>query len=149
VRDTGAPVENRLILLAYHIQPQLDNEALNALFATTWPHHEWRDFQPVLRHSLTYVTAQDRDALIGFVNVAWDGGIHAFLLDTTIHPRYQRQGIGRGLVRHAVAAAQAANIHWLHVDYEPRLERFYHACGFRPTRAGLIALSGSPVTPKS
>jgi hypothetical protein len=33
------------------------------------------------------VTARFGDrALIGFVNVAWDGGDHAFLIDTKVHP---------------------------------------------------------------
>ena len=44
----------------------------------------------MLARSLTYVAAYDTvgggEQLVGFVNVAWDGGIHAFLLDTTVHP---------------------------------------------------------------
>ena len=37
-------------------------------------------------------------------------------------------------------AAKKRGIHWLHVDYEPQLEQFYQACGFRPTLAGLTDL---------
>lgn len=34
-------------------------------------------------HSLGWVTARTAEgALVGFVNVAWDGGDHAFLIDT-------------------------------------------------------------------
>jgi GNAT superfamily N-acetyltransferase len=74
------------------------------------------------------------------VNVAWDGGAHAFLLDTTVHPDHQRQGIATALVRRAVDLARERGAHWLHVDYEPHLDGFYRGCGFRPTAAGLIAL---------
>jgi hypothetical protein len=28
----------------------------------------------------------------------------------------------------------------VHVDFDDELEAFYEACGFRPTRAGLIQL---------
>jgi GNAT superfamily N-acetyltransferase len=79
---------------------------------------------------------------MGFVNVAWDGGIHTFLLDTTVHPNYQRQGIGVHLVQEAAATAKAKGIHWLHVDYEAHLESFYRQCGFHPTLAGLMRLNG-------
>ena len=82
-----------------------------------------------------------RDRLIAFVKLAWDGGVHAFLLDTTVHADWQRQGIGQRLVQEALALAQARGIHWRHVDYEPHLESFYQACGFRPTLAGLIRLA--------
>ena len=93
-------------------------------------------------HSLGWVSARDRDGLlIGFVNVAWDGGDHAFLLDTKTRGGSQRRGIGSELVRQAALRAHAAGCEWLHVDFEPHLAPFYFgACGFRPTEAGLIHL---------
>ena len=78
--------------------------------------------------------------LIGFVNVAWDGGAHAFLLDTTVHPDFQRQGLATELVRLVTEEARARGAEWLHVDFEPHLESFYRGCGFRPTAAGLLKL---------
>jgi predicted N-acetyltransferase YhbS len=94
----------------------------------------------VLARSLGYLGAFDGDTLVGFVNVAWDGGSHAFLLDPTVHPSYRRQGIGLRLVRRAAQMATDAGAEWLHVDYEPQLERFYSAAGFRRTEAGLLRL---------
>jgi ribosomal protein S18 acetylase RimI-like enzyme len=130
----------------YRICPPVDNEALNSLFTAAWPHHASVDFVAQLRHSLLYVCAfADSGQLVGFVNVAWDGGIHAFLLDTTVHPTWQRRGIGRKLVTCAAGAARAHGMHWLHVDYEPRLNAFYRGCGFEPTPAGLLRLSGDSV----
>lgn len=96
--------------------------------------------QSVLRRSLAHVGAYDGDRLVGLVNVAWDGGAHAFLLDTTVHPDHRRQGIATSLVRLAADLARERGAHWLHVDYEPHLGAFYRGCGFRPTAAGLIAL---------
>ena len=95
----------------------------------------------VLKRSLAHVGAYDAERLVGFVNVAWDGGVHAFLLDTTVHPEFQRQGIATSLVRRAAELAGDRGAQWLHVDYEPHLESFYRGCGFRPTLAGLIALT--------
>ncbi|GIF74777.1 GNAT family N-acetyltransferase [Asanoa siamensis] len=98
----------------------------------------------LLRHSLGWVCARaDDGALVGFVNVAWDGATHAFILDTVVAPTARHQGVGARLVRLAADQARAAGVHWLHVDFEPHLRDFYlGACGFRPTEAGLIALSG-------
>jgi GNAT superfamily N-acetyltransferase len=126
--------------ISYRISPAVTNDALNALFATAWPNHVWSDFAPVLSRSLAYVCAYQQDRLIGFVNLAWDGGIHAFLLDTTVHPDLRRHGIGRELVTRAAQVARERGIVWLHVDYEPHLESFYRGCGFQHTAAGLMRL---------
>jgi GNAT superfamily N-acetyltransferase len=126
--------------IVYRISPVIGNDALNALFDAAWPAHTPGDFQPILRRSLAYICAYDGDRLIGFVNMAWDGGIHAFLLNTTVHPNWQRRGVGRALVRQAAVVARERGIHWLHVDYEPHLAGFYRDCGFRPTEAGLLWL---------
>jgi ribosomal protein S18 acetylase RimI-like enzyme len=93
------------------------------------------------------VTARllDQKNLVGFVNVAWDGGDHAFLLDAKVAGSHQRQGIATALVGHAVGHARAAGCEWLHVDFGEHLAAFYFgACGFRPTPAGLIRLATSP-----
>ena len=126
--------------IVYRISPSVKNDDLNALFTAAWPGHLERDFQPILSRSLVYVCAYQGSRLVGFVNVAWDGGIHGFVLDTTVHPQWRRRGIGRQLVLDAIAAARQRGIEWLHVDYEPRLEGFYRRCGFTHTAAGLLRL---------
>jgi GNAT superfamily N-acetyltransferase len=103
--------------------------------ATGW----WDRIRP---HSLGWVTARLSDGrLIGFVNVATDGGDHAFLIDTKTHGAHQHKGIGTRVVRLAAAHAKAAECEWLHVDWDPGLATFYlDACGFTPAEAGLIHL---------
>jgi GNAT superfamily N-acetyltransferase len=118
----------------------LGDAALNALFAAAWPAHEERAFGPVLARSLVYLGAFADEALVGFVNVAWDGGAHAFLLDPTVHPEHRRRGLGLRLVGQAAALAREAGVTWLHADYEPHLQPFYAAAGFRLTAAGLLRL---------
>ncbi|HEY3155362.1 MAG TPA: GNAT family N-acetyltransferase [Candidatus Eisenbacteria bacterium] len=120
----------------------VNGEDLNALFSAAWPDHRSRDFGPVLARSLTYVCAFAGDRLVGFVNLAWDGGAHAFLLDPTVHPEFRRQGIGSGIVNKAVSECRERGVEWVHVDYEPALAVFYRRCGFRSTSAGLIRLAG-------
>ena len=96
----------------------------------------------VRRQSLGWVTARTADGtLVGFVNVAWDGSDHAFLIDTKTTGPFQRRGIGTRLVQMAAEQARAAGCEWLHVDFEDHLRSFYFdACGFTPTDAGVIHL---------
>jgi GNAT superfamily N-acetyltransferase len=130
--------------IEYRISPEIDDAELNRLFAAAWPDHRDRAFGPVLARSFTYICAFAPDGLVGFVNVAWDGGVHAFLLDTTVAPEYRRRGIGTELVKRAADVARTAGLEWLHVDYEPHLDGFYRGCGFRPTAAGLLRLPAEP-----
>ncbi len=96
----------------------------------------------IREHSLGWVTARAPDgALFGFVNVAWDGCDHAFLLDPKTRGSAQHRGIGTRLVDVAVYQARAAGCEWVHVDFGEELTPFYFgACGFTPTAAGLIHL---------
>jgi GNAT superfamily N-acetyltransferase len=128
----------------YQLSPPLTDMALNRLFAAAWPGHVPRSYEPVLQHSLVYVCAFAGDELIGFMNLAWDGQSHAFVLDPTVHPAWRLKGIGQELVERAAHVAAARGVEWLHVDYEPRLKRFYERCGFRPSAAGVRRLRLPP-----
>ena len=128
-------------MIEYRVDPNLCNADLERLFSATWTDYLPSDFSSVLAHSLAYLGAFTADdELIGFVNLAWDGGVHAFLLDPTVDPAWQRRGIGKELVMRAIEQARLRGCTWLHVDYEARLEPFYAQCGFQPTQAGLVHL---------
>jgi GNAT superfamily N-acetyltransferase len=93
------------------------------------------------------VVARDGGAPVGFVNVLWDGLVHAWIQDTMVAASAGGRGIGTQLVARATDAASAAGCEWLHVDFEDDLRDFYlAACGFQPTMAGLMQLR-SPRAP--
>ena len=129
-------------MIGYEWRGRFSNAEVNALHAEGFEHRLLEDdwWGQVNRHSLGWVCARDGEDLVGFVNVAWDGGVHAFVLDTTVHPDFRRRGIGRDLVVHASEEARGHGAEWLHVDFEPHLEKFYRECGFGPTEAGLLKL---------
>ncbi len=120
------------------------NAEVNALHARGFGHprrvDDWKDqFE---RHSLGWVCARNGDELVGFVNVAWDGRTHAFILDTLVIARARRHGIGTRMVALAVEEARAAGCKWLHADFDDQLIAFYiDSCGFATSPAGLIALA--------
>ena len=128
-------------MIRIEVDPFPTDKQLGPLWVAAWgstPAGGYAD--KVLKRNLAHVGAYDVDRIVGFVNVAWDGGVHAFLLDTTVHPDFQRQGIATSLVRRAIELARERGAEWLEVDFEPHLGGFYRGCGFRPTAAGLIAL---------
>ena len=100
----------------------------------------WDQIRPF---SLGWVTARlSNGEAVGFVNVAWDGGDHAFLLDTKTRRDLHRRGIGTELVRVATPNVKDAGCEWLHVDYGDELIAFYEgSCRFTLTRAGLLHLT--------
>ena len=103
---------------------------------------EW-DWRTLLeRHSLGWVTARDHaGTLVGFVNVLWDGGVHAWLQDTMVAASARRRGVATRVVGVARDRARAAGCEYLHVDFDDDLRDFYYgACGFTPTNAGLLRL---------
>ena len=119
------------------------NAELNSLHADGFGHavldEDW--WKRVNGHSLGWVCMRHSGRLTGFVNVAWDGGGHAFLLDTLVAADFRRKGLATMIVEEAARQARAAGCDWLHVDCEPHLRDFYLAhCGFRTTDAGIMAL---------
>jgi GNAT superfamily N-acetyltransferase len=129
--------------ISYEWRGRFSNDEVNRLHAEGFDHRvlddDWAG--QLERHSLGWVTARDGEALVGFVNVAWDGAIHAFILDTLTARTHARRGIGTELVGVATGHARDAGCEWLHVDFDDDLREFYFgACGFTPTNAGLIRL---------
>lgn len=120
--------------------PFPDLAALDGLWRSAWADGLAADYGCVLARSLAHVGAYEAGLLVGFVNVAWDGGVHAFVLDTCVHAEYQRKGIATALVQRAAELARARGAEWLHVDFEPHLEGFYRGCGFAASAAGVMRL---------
>jgi GNAT superfamily N-acetyltransferase len=123
-----------------------DSSEVNALHAVAFEHrtystHEWDWRKLVESHSLGWVTARRRGLLMGFVNVPWDGFVHAWIQDAMVSSTCQKEGVGTELVGCATTHVRDAGCEWLHVDFDDNLASFYiNACGFSPARAGLIAL---------
>src|SRR6476660_3964770 len=134
---------HRQMELAYEWRGNFTNAEMNALHAEGFGHpvrdDDWRS--RVERHSLGWVCVRDGIELVGFVNVPWDGALHAFILDTLVRIRARRRGIGTRMIAVAADEARARGCAWLHADFEDEVSAFYFSsCGFVSTPAGLIAL---------
>jgi GNAT superfamily N-acetyltransferase len=132
--------------ITYEWRGEFENPEVNALHAEAFDTRvfdasEWNWRELVDVHSLGWVVARDGTELVGFVNVLWDGLVHAWLQDTMVAAKAGRQGVGTQVVAVARDAARDAGCEFLHVDFDDDLKPFYYdACGFTPTNGGLIAL---------
>src|SRR5271167_4247780 len=95
--------------IEYSWRGPFTNAELNALHAECFSHpvlgDDWQS--QLARHSLGWVIARGAERqLAGFVNVAWDGGVHAFLLDTLVTTTVRHAGIGTALVSIATDGAR-------------------------------------------
>ena len=120
---------------------KITDTQLNGLFGSSWPNHTNRYFGPVLERSLAYFSGFDNQQLVAYLNLAWDGGRHGFLLDTTVHPSYRRQGIALEMIGQAKKAASKNGLEWLHVDFESKYEQLYLKAGFGCSSAGVLRLT--------
>ncbi len=120
------------------------NEEVNALHAEAFETRVFDDDWLALleEHSLGWVVARGGSQLVGFVNVIWDGQVHAWIQDLMVATVERGRGVGTRLVGIAREEAKQAGCEWLHVDFDDHLRSFYYdACGFIPTNAGLIDLT--------
>lgn len=67
-------------MIAIHLNRFPSNEELNSLWAEASGDTNERDFGNALERSRAHVGAYDGQRLVGFVNVASDGDLHAFIL---------------------------------------------------------------------
>jgi GNAT superfamily N-acetyltransferase len=134
------------VAVAYTWRGDFSNAEMHALHAEAfetrvYDESEWNWHDQVERHSLGWVVAREGEALVGFVNVPWDGLVHAWIQDTMVARSARHRGVGKELIAAAANGARQAGCEWLHVDFDDDLREFYFdACGFTPTNAGLIEL---------
>lgn len=133
--------------ITYAWREPFTNAEIHALHAEAFDtrlfdESEWNWVEQTGRHSLGWVVARSEGRFVGFLNVLWDGLVHAFIEDIMVDAGYRHQGVGVGLVHAARDGTRSAGCEFLHVNFDEDLRPFYiNACGFQPTLGGLIELS--------
>jgi GNAT superfamily N-acetyltransferase len=74
------------------------------------------------------VSAFEGDVLVGYARALSDGAFNAYVSTVAVLPAYQRQGVGRELIRRLVDGRDHLQF-VLHAA--PPVHPFYLACGFR------------------
>ncbi|MCC5938395.1 MAG: GNAT family N-acetyltransferase [Lunatimonas sp.] len=81
--------------------------------------------QSMLQHANLIVTARDGDLLVGISRALSDFAFCTYLSDLAVDARYQKQGIGKELIRHTKLAAPLAKLILISapkaVNYYPKI----------------------------
>jgi ribosomal protein S18 acetylase RimI-like enzyme len=119
-------------MIEYHDTPHpIDLEQLARLFDSVGWKHRTRDpdrLAQMVRGSMYGVCAADGETLVGYARAVSDGAFNAYVSTVAVHPEYQRQGIGRELLRRLVDGRDHVQF-VLHAP--PHVHSFYLRCGFR------------------
>ena len=96
-------------------------------------HYTWRTKRQerhVLKHS-TYITAREKDKLIGLIRLVEDFGYIYYIAEVMIMPKFQRQGIGTMLMKKTLAYCKQNGFIKIFLITVPGRESFYCNSGFK------------------
>ena len=86
--------------------------------------------EQALSHSLVIYLALDGDAVVGLIRLVGDGFSSVFVQDLIVLPSYQRQGIGRSLMKEALEDYKDAYQVQLVTEQTEKNVGFYRSIGF-------------------
>lgn len=81
-------------------------------------------------HSLKILGAYDADKLVGIIRVVGDGYSIVYIQDILVLPEYQRNGIGRSLLKKILFEYKDVYQKALMTDNTEKNIRFYQSAGF-------------------
>jgi GNAT superfamily N-acetyltransferase len=102
-------------MIEYKLSPDLDLDAAIELYVDSTlgerrPVDDRERMRVMLRHANLIVTAWDGDLLVGVSRCVTDFVWFTYLADLAVRKTYQRQGIGKELMRRTQAAAPQAKL---------------------------------------
>ena len=92
--------------------------------------HQPEMLEQALSHSLVIYLALDGDAVVGLIRLVGDGFSSVFVQDLIVLPIYQRQGIGRSLMKEALEDYKDAYQVQLVTEQTEKNVGFYRSIGF-------------------
>lgn len=93
-----------------------------------------RELARLIAGSTAYVTARHSGNLVGFGRVLSDGAVIAYINDMSVHPKYQRQGIGQRILELLMRAVGDVSSIYL---YTNTADSLYMNHGFQPSEKRL------------
>ena len=107
-------------------------DVLHLYQAVGWTNytHQTQMLEQALSHSLAVYMALDGDAVVGLIRLVGDGFSSVFVQDLIVLPSYQRQGIGRSLMKEALEDYKDAYQVQLVTEETEKNVGFYRSMGF-------------------
>ena len=110
-------------------------DAFLALAQRVWPRAYDRTAASIALTRTTNIAAWDGERLVGAVRVLTDGYFFSTVPEILVDPDYQRRGIGRELMRRALAAAPRGALFF---GARPESVGFFQRIGCEAGPAGMV-----------
>lgn len=136
-------------MIEYKLTPDLDMEAAHELYVASTlgrrrPVDDRERFAAMFRNANLIITAWDGDLLVGISRSVTDFVWFTYLADLAVRESYQKQGIGKELMRRTQAAAPQASVLLLAA---PAAERYYPHVGYTNAPNAWLLRPAERITP--
>lgn len=119
--------------LTYTANSPIDTSQLTALYDsvgwTGYTDHPEK-MEKILQGSLYYLSAWDKQKLVGLIRAVGDDVSVLFIQDILVHPEYQRKQIGSTLMNAVLESFPHIRQTVLLTDNTEKIEAFYTSLGF-------------------
>ncbi|GAB4524544.1 MAG: GNAT family N-acetyltransferase [Pleurocapsa sp.] len=99
-----------------------------------WARRPLRKVKKAIQHSFLVVSMWEvngkKRRLIGFARATSDYAFNATIWDVVVDPRFQNQGLGKAMMKYAIAKLRSADISNITLFADPQVVDFYRRLGF-------------------
>jgi ribosomal protein S18 acetylase RimI-like enzyme len=99
-----------------------------------WARRPLRKVKKAIEHSFLVVSMWEvtgkKRRLIGFARATSDHAFNATIWDVVVDPKFQSQGLGKAMMKYAIAQLRSADISNITLFADPQVVKFYQRLGF-------------------
>jgi aralkylamine N-acetyltransferase len=99
-----------------------------------WARRPLRKVKKAIDHSFLVVSMWEvvgkKRRLIGFARATSDHAFNATIWDVVVDPKFQNQGLGKAMMKYAIAQLRSADISNITLFADPHVVNFYQRLGF-------------------
>ena len=99
-----------------------------------WARRPLRKVKKAIQHSFLVVSMWEvkgkKRNLIGFARATSDHAFNATIWDVVVDPNYQNRGLGKAMMKYAIAKLRSADISNITLFADPQVIDFYRRLGF-------------------
>lgn len=99
-----------------------------------WARRPLRKVKKAIEHSFLVVSMWEvkgkKRRLVGFARATSDHAFNATIWDVVVDPKFQNRGLGKALMKYAIAQLRNADISNITLFADPQVIKFYQRLGF-------------------
>jgi len=99
------------------------------------------DYEKAIDNSAFIAVCYEDENIVGAGRAVSDLSRFTFIVDLNVIKKYQKQGIGKRLIKELVTFSLKKNIRYIELSTDPRypwLEQFYVKCGFQKIKDSIL-----------